>query len=81
MALHITDSKAEAAVRELARLRGLTLTRAVETAAAEAIARTAPQVSKDDKLKALQNRVASWRKRPDALKSHKEFFDWINDQA
>jgi hypothetical protein len=80
MALHITDPAAEAAVRELAKRRGLSLTRAVEAAANEALARCEPPRSVDERLRELQDRIAAHPCRPDAFATHKEFFDWINDQ-
>jgi hypothetical protein len=80
MALHITDPAAEAAVRMLAKARGLTLTRAVEAAATEALERSKPTATVEERIRALQDRIAAYPKRPDAFATHKEFFDWINDQ-
>ena len=80
MALHITDPDAESAVRELAKRRGLSLTRAVEAAAKEALARSESERPFEERLRELQDRIASYPRRPDAIASHKEFFDWINDQ-
>jgi hypothetical protein len=88
MALHITDRAAETAVRKLAKLRGITLTRAVEQAAIEAIARA--DNSDEHKevdtfeerwsaIQDIQREIAAYPKRAGAIASHKEFFDWINE--
>jgi hypothetical protein len=81
MALHITDPAAEAALRRLAKARGLTLTRAIEVAANEALERQ-PSVSEDRiaGIREIQHRIASYKRRPDAFATHKEFFDWINEE-
>jgi hypothetical protein len=86
MPLHIVDPAAEAAVRELAKLRGTTLTRAVELSAREALART-PKTPKPldgeawAAIREIQRRIASYPKNPEATESHKEFFDsmWSDD--
>jgi hypothetical protein len=86
MPLHIVDPAAEAAVRELAKLRGITLTRAVEQSAREAIAKTPRKPEPLDSetwaaIREIQKRVASYPKNPEATESHKEFFDsmWSDD--
>jgi hypothetical protein len=81
MALHITDPNAEAAVRKLARLRGLTLTRAVEVAATEALERSLGMDATDECIAELQREIAAVPDRPGPRQSHKEFMDrmWARD--
>ncbi len=80
MALHITDPKAERAVRELAKRRGLSLTRAVEVAAEEALKRhSSTNAEQMTAIRSIQERLAALPRRRDAFASHKEFFDWINE--
>jgi antitoxin VapB len=89
MALHIIDPAAEAAVRKLAKLRGITLTRAVRQAATEAVERA--EASDEGKeapsfeeiwadIQEIQKRIAAYPRRKDAIESHKTFFDWINEE-
>jgi hypothetical protein len=89
MALHIVDPAAEAAVRKLAKARGITLTQAVMQAATEAVER-AEALNKSKQAPAfneiwadiqeVQKRLAAYPSRNSAIESHKEFFDWINEE-
>ena len=73
MALHIKDADAEAAVRKLARLRKLSLTEAVKTAAEEALKRDRRNLPVEERLADVWAMV---RAAPDTgEKADKAFFD------
>ena len=79
MPLHIKDDGASAAVRQLARVRKLTLTDAVRTACEEALAR-------DDRARTVVERLADVHERVrraarTGKKADKAFFDreWGDD--
>jgi antitoxin VapB len=78
MAIHIRDSRADRLVRELARKRGIGLTEAIAQAVAAELAREESKLSLAERLKPLQDEVAS---RPDTgLKADKAFFDWLSGE-
>jgi antitoxin VapB len=73
MALHIKDPDAEAAVRELADLRGSTLTEAVKTACMEAISRARRKIPVKELLADLQAEIRALPATGE--KADKAFFD------
>jgi antitoxin VapB len=78
MSIYIKDPATDKAVRELAKLRGVSLTEAIREAIEKALeAEAANRVkSRMEKLQEIQDRVAQW---PDSgLKADKEFYDWLS---
>jgi antitoxin VapB len=73
MALHIKDAEAEAAVRELAELRGATLTEAVKAACKEAISRDRRNIPVKELLADLQAEIRALP--ANGEKADKAFFD------
>jgi antitoxin VapB len=73
MALHIKDAEATDAVRELARLRGITLTEAVKFACREALSRDRRRLPAAERLSEIHARVRAAR--PTGRKADKGFFD------
>ncbi|HMK89231.1 MAG TPA: type II toxin-antitoxin system VapB family antitoxin [Methylocystis sp.] len=73
MPLHIKDEAATTAVRELARIRGVSLTDAVKAACEEALARDTRSRSIPERLADVHARVRSAP--PTGLKANKAFFD------
>ena len=78
MSIYIKDPATDKAVRELAKLRGLSLTEAIREAVERAIGAEKAQ-QKDEflsKIRELQAEVARW---PDTgLKADKAFFDSLS---
>jgi len=78
MAIHVRDPRADRLVRELARKRGIGLTEAITQAVANELAREDSKPSLAERLRPLQEEIASW---PDTgLKADKAFFDWLSGE-
>jgi antitoxin VapB len=81
MAFHIKDRETDRVVRELAALKGLSLTQAVRVAAEEELAR-ARRAKADRKvqvqaaIREIQQRVAA--RGATGLKADKAFYDWLS---
>lgn len=78
MAFHVRDPGTDALVRELARKRGVGLTEAIRLAVAEELKREAAEPTLLDKIRAIQDEIASRQK--SGLKADKAFFDWLSGQ-
>ena len=81
MVFHIRDPETDRLARELARLRGTGLTEAVRGALANEIERERKKVPLRERIKPIQDRVASWPKT--GLEADKAFFDamWGKDDV
>jgi antitoxin VapB len=77
MAIYIRDPATDAAIRELARIKGKGLTETIREAVDEAIDRTSEKVPFMERIKALQEEVAKYP--PTGLEADKAFFDSLND--
>ncbi len=80
MGIYVKNPATEKAVRKLAKLRGITLTEAIQNAVdKELAAEKAKKSDVDDAaIDDLIATVASWPKT--GLKADKEFFDSLNDE-
>ena len=78
MPLHIRDEEATRLVRELAAATGQTLTDAVKSAARNELDRHGKQPTRLERLRAIQDEIASWPKT--GLKADKAFYDSLNDE-
>jgi antitoxin VapB len=82
MAFHIRDPETDKVVRELARRKGMTMTEAVRTSAAQELARLSDRSDGDRKLnvreaiRQIQERVAARGKT--GLKADKAFYDRLS---
>ncbi len=72
MTIYLKDEATSKAVRKLAKLRGTTLTEAVRSAVAEALA-LSPDDAETVALRRLQAKFAS--RRPTGKKADKDFYD------
>lgn len=80
MSIYIKDPVTDKAVRELARLRGISLTEAIREAVEKAIGEEKAQHEDAflKKVRELQAEIAAW---PDTgLKADKAFFDWLSGE-
>lgn len=84
MTIYIKDPATDKAVRELARLRGLSLTEAIREAVENALAHEAAQQKPEtrefrmDKLRKLQAELANYPRT--GLKADKAFYDWLSGE-
>ena len=76
MGIFIKDAETDRAVRELARLRGTSLTEAIRYAVVKDLAARIPD-SEDAKLAELDRKVASYP--GTGLKADKEFYDGLHE--
>ena len=79
MTIYVKDPTTSAAVRKLAKQRGVTLTEAIRMAVEKQLA--VEEQHKADflaKLKVLQDEVASWP--ITGLKADKAYFDWLSGE-
>jgi antitoxin VapB len=83
MAFHVRDAETDRVVRELARLKGATLTETIREAATKELdAIVAAEAEKDkrpflERIKDIQERLAARPKT--GLKADKEFYDWLSE--
>lgn len=77
MALSIRDERTEAAVRELAGLKGQGLTETIRGAVEDELERARQAVPFMERIKALQDEFAKYPKT--GLKADKAFYDQLND--
>jgi antitoxin VapB len=83
MAFHVRDPDTDRVVRELANLKGMTLTDAIRDAAEKELeAFVASEATRDkrpflEKIRDIQDRLAKYPKT--GLKADKEFYDWLSD--
>ncbi len=79
MTIYLKDETTSKAVRKLAKLRGTTLTEAVRTAVAAALAAEAKSSRSKKVLDELAELRAEFAKRPNTgLKADKSFFDELS---
>jgi antitoxin VapB len=78
MAFHIRDPRADAAVRELAKEKGVSITVAVREAAERELAERRKKLPLMERIKDITDEVASWPKT--GLKADKAFYDSLNDE-
>jgi antitoxin VapB len=78
MAFHIRDPKTDAAVRELAREKGVSITVAVREAAERELAERRKKLPLMERIKDITDEIASWPKT--GLKADKAFYDSLNDE-
>ena len=78
MPLHIRDEETTRLVRELAAATGQTLTDAIKSAARNELDRHGKQPTRLERLRAIQDEIASWPKT--GLKADKAFYDSLNDE-
>jgi antitoxin VapB len=76
MAFSVRDKATDAAVRELARLKGKGLTETIRDAVEKEIERTRKEVPLMERIEALQAEVAKYPKT--GLKADKAFFDELS---
>ncbi|MBN9035090.1 MAG: type II toxin-antitoxin system VapB family antitoxin [Rhizobiales bacterium] len=77
MAFSVRDKATDAAVRELARLKGKGLTETIREAVEKEIEQARKEVPLIEKIKALQEEVARYPRT--GLEADKAFFDSLND--
>lgn len=80
MSIYIKNPEIDKAVRELARLRGVSLTEAIREAVEKAIGEERAQQDEDFlmKIHELQSQVASYP--PSGNKADKAFYDWLSGE-
>lgn len=80
MSIYIKDPATDKAVRELARLRGVSLTEAIREAVEQKIGEERAQQDQDflKKIHELQVRLASYP--PSGNKVDKAFYDWLSGE-
>ncbi len=80
MSIYIKDPATDKAVRELARLRGVSLTEAIRDAVEQRIGEERAQQNQDflKKIHELQDRLASYP--PSGNKADKAFYDWLSGE-
>ncbi len=80
MSIYIKDPATDKAVRELAELRGVSLTEAIREAVERAIGEERVQRDADflKKIHELQEEVASYP--PSGNKADKAFYDWLSGE-
>ncbi len=78
MAFHIRDPRTDAAVRELAKEKGVSITIAVREAAERELAERRKKLPLMERIKDITDEVASWPKT--GLKADKAFYDSLNDE-
>ena len=78
MAFHVRDVKVVYKVRDLARKEGVGLTRAIELAVEERLAKH--ELNLADDLAGIQARLAAVRRPITDGMTEKEFSDWINGE-
>ncbi|UVO53374.1 type II toxin-antitoxin system VapB family antitoxin [Sphingomonas sp. SUN039] len=78
MAFHVRDVKVDYKVRDLARKEGVGLTRAIELAVEERLAKHEPTLL--EKLRKRQEALAAVRVPITDGMTDKEFDDWINGE-
>jgi antitoxin VapB len=80
MSIYIKDPETDKAVRQLAKLKGVTLTEAIRMATEEALARSKPN-KKDKFLAKVHELQAELAKYPrTGLKADKAFYDWLSGE-
>lgn len=79
MAFHIRDEETDRMVRELAERTGAGLTETVREAVRAQLRQTSLQPSFDERLKAIQDEVASWG--DSGMPADKAFYDSLNDEG
>ncbi len=77
MAFSVRDKATDAAVRELARLKGKGLTETIREVVEKEIEQARKEVPLIEKIKALQEEVARYPRT--GLEADKAFFDSLND--
>jgi hypothetical protein len=78
MAFHVRDVKVDYKVRDLARKEGVGLTRAIELAVEERLAKHEPTLL--EKIEAQRAAIAPHLHEPADGMTGKEFSDWINGE-
>ena len=80
MSIYIKDPETDKAVRQLAKLRGVSLTEAIRVATEKALAEERVQQNEDflAKMHELQKELASYP--PSGNKADKAFFDWLSGE-
>ena len=80
MTIYIKDPATDKAVRELARLRGVSLTEAIREAVERAIGEERALQDEDflKKIHELQDMIASYP--PSGNKADKAFYDWLSGE-
>lgn len=78
MAFHVRDVKVDYKVRDLARKEGVGLTRAIELAVEERLAKHEPTLL--EKIENRQKALAAVRRPITDGMTDKEFDDWINGE-
>jgi antitoxin VapB len=84
MAFHVRDPDTDRVVRELASLKGMTLTETIRHAATKELdALAAAEANRDkrpflEKIRDIQDRLAAYPKT--GLLADKEFYDWLSDE-
>jgi antitoxin VapB len=79
MAFHIKDTATDAAVRQLAKLKGKTLTETIREAVENEYARARSQIPLIERLKPIQEELRSLSK-PGGLPADKAFFDELSGE-
>ena len=80
MSIYIKDPATDKAVRQLAKLKGVTLTEAIRGAIEKALAEERVQEDEEflAKMHELQEELASYP--PSGNKADKAFFDWLSGE-
>ena len=78
MAIHVRDPETDALVRELARKRGIGLTKAVKQAVSAALRREIQATRLRERIRTLQEKVLS--RPPTGLQADKAFYDWLSGE-
>jgi antitoxin VapB len=78
MAFHVRDPETDAAVRKLAKMRGIGITEAVREAVEEALDKDEKKLSLWERTADIRAEIASWPKT--GLKADKAFFDSLSDE-
>ena len=84
MSIYIKDPATDKAVRELARLRGVSLTEAIRDLAEKALVEESAKHNEKtgkfrlQKLRELQDELAKYP--PTGLKADKAFYDWLSGE-
>jgi antitoxin VapB len=80
MSIYIKDPETDKAVRQLAKLKGVSLTEAIRVATERALVEERAQQNEDflSKMHELQEELASYP--PSGNKVDKAFFDWLSGE-
>jgi antitoxin VapB len=78
MTIYIKDPATDAAVRKLAKKRGLTLTEAIRQAVEKDMESDKKQLSLHERLQPIIDRIAAHPKT--GLQADKAFYDWLSGE-